>query len=232
MQPKQHKVAERINRSFLRGLEKKLLAFLVKILPVEVTPDRLTAIGIVGAFMITLGYILCNYNPGYLWLASLGFVVNWFGDSLDGSIARYRKIERPIYGFFIDHNVDSITIFLVGMGLGFSPYMRLDVSLFVIVGYFMLAISTYINAYLRGFFKLAYGRFGPTEARFFAIIGNTVLYFLGKNPQIQIWNIRLSYADLAGLFVGLVLLLLFFITFFRDKKQIRYIDSSPDLHKK
>jgi len=231
MQSKQNKIAERINRSFSRNLEKKLLARLVKLLPLEVTPDILTTIGITGAFMITLGYVLCNYNQGYLWLASLGFMVNWFGDSLDGSIARYRKIERPIYGFFIDHNVDSITILLVGLGLGFSPYMRMDVALFVITGYFMLAISTYINAYLRGFFKLAYGRFGPTEARFVAIIGNTVLYFTGKNPRIYLWHIRMSYADIGGLIVGTVLLLLFFITFFRDKKQIRYIDSKSVGHK-
>lgn len=222
---KQHRSAERVSNSFLRGAEKRFLSLLVRILPVEVTPDHLTTIGISGAVMIFLGYVLCNYNTGFLWLASLGFLVNWFGDSLDGSIARYRKIERPIYGFFIDHNVDSMTIFLVGAGLGFSPYMRMDVALFLITAYFMLAISTYINAYLQCIFKLSYGKFGPTEARTLAVIGNSLLYFIKVNPHVNILGISLSYADIAGIAAGTVMILMFLITFFRDKKKLRDIDS-------
>ncbi|HHJ11021.1 MAG TPA: CDP-alcohol phosphatidyltransferase [Bacteroidetes bacterium] len=220
----QKEEAARITESFLRGIEKKSLNFFVRVLPVEITPDHLTGIGMVGSFIVGLGYYLCSYGYGFLWLASLGFLINWFGDSLDGSLARFRKIERPIYGFFVDHNVDSISILVIGLGLGFSPFMHMTVALLIIIGYFMLAISTYINSYLRGFFKITYSKIGPTEIRFFAILGNTTLFFIHRNPIIRILSFKVTFFDLLGIFVAILLIFGYFLFFFKDMKVIRKLD--------
>ncbi len=228
-----HIDAERINNTLFREGERKLLNFFVKILPVRVMPDHLTGIGLVGSFMIFAGYALCNYSIYYLWLANAGFLVNWFGDSLDGSLARYRKIERPLYGFFVDHNVDSISMLLIAFGLGLSPYMRFDVALYTLIGYYMLSISTYINAYVRGIFRISFAYLGPTEVRVFAIIGNTILFFIGKNINIKIFSIRVTYLDLLGALVGTLFLVGYFIFYFKDRKEIARIDpvKKPKLKK-
>ena len=216
--------APRITDSFLRGIEKKLLNFFVRILPVNIRPNDLTAIGVLGSVLIAVGYYLCNYHIAWLWLASAGFLINWFGDSLDGSLARYRKIQRPLYGFYVDHNIDSISILLVGIGLGFSPYMHMSVALYTIIGYFMLAISTYINAYLQGYFKITYSKIGPTEARFFAILGNTLLFFIKKNPVIHIFSYDVTLFDLLGLFAGTLFLTGYFLFFFKDLRRFARLD--------
>ncbi len=218
------KEADRVTDSLLRGAEKRLLNFFVRILPLEIRPDHLTTIGVVGAILIAVGYFLTNYHPAYLWLASAGFVINWFGDSLDGSLARFRKIQRPLYGFFLDHNVDSISIFLVGLGLGLSPYMHMSIAFYVIIGYFMLAISTYINAYLQGYFKITYSKIGPTEARFFAILGNTALFFINENPSLHLLGYEVTFFDLLGLFAGTLFLIGYFFFFFRDLRRIARLD--------
>ena len=84
------------------------------------TPDILTAIGFFGTLLISISYILTNQTPAFLWLASLGLVINWFGDSLDGTLARFRKIERPRYGFFIDHTTDALGEVLIMVGIAIS----------------------------------------------------------------------------------------------------------------
>src|SRR5690554_1739776 len=96
----------RINQTILGPLEKPALQWMAARLPVWVTPDTLTGIGIFASVLIFISFVLTNIHPGFLWLASFGVVLNWFGDSLDGTLARYRKIERPQYGFFVDHAVD------------------------------------------------------------------------------------------------------------------------------
>ena len=105
---KEPRNAKRIQTSVLNAYEKKLLVWLAERLPARMTSDQLTFIGFVGALIVATGYALSNLNLNWLWLASFGFVVNWFGDSLDGSLARVRNTQRKTYGFFIDHNVDVI----------------------------------------------------------------------------------------------------------------------------
>ena len=100
---KDHK---RVNDILLGPLERPALQWLAAHLPAWATPDMMTVIGIIGALVITLGYGLSQFHPAFLWLATLGFIINWFGDSLDGTLARIRHIERPKYGFYIDHVTD------------------------------------------------------------------------------------------------------------------------------
>ncbi len=215
---KRKKAAKRINESFTKNTEQKALQFIVKLLPAAISPDHLTFIGLLGGVIIAVGYYLCKFHPGFLWLASFGFFVNWFGDSLDGTVARHRKIERQLYGFYIDHNIDAITQFIMAIGLGLSPYMRFDIAMYVIMSYFMLSIHTYINAYLRERFKFSYGKIGPTEVRLIAIIANTVLFFIGKNPALNIFSISITLFDFAGVIIGTVFIGAFIYAFFKEKK--------------
>ena len=123
-----------------------------------------------------LGFILANVNVYYLWLSSLGLVINWYGDSLDGTLARVRNTQRPIYGFFIDHSLDAITICIMCIGAGLSPMFKLDVALVVLAGYLVLSIYTYVCTILKDEFRLTYSSFGPTEFRLVIIIINTFVY--------------------------------------------------------
>ena len=110
----------RIQTSVLNGVEKKALLWLAERQPKWVNSDTLTLIGFIGSVIIAAGYILSNYNINFLWLASLGLVINWYGDSLDGTLARFRKQQRPVYGFYLDHTMDAINETFMFMGVGLS----------------------------------------------------------------------------------------------------------------
>ena len=117
--------SERIQTSILNKMEKKLLIWLAQRQPAWVTSDFLTFIGVIGAVLFAVGGILAHIDTKFLWLASLGLVINWYGDSLDGTLARVRRTQRPVYGFFIDHTLDALTTCLICLGLGLSPMMRM-----------------------------------------------------------------------------------------------------------
>ena len=147
-------MSSRIQTSILNAAEKKVLVWLAERQPRWVTSDFLTYVGVLGAVVCALGCVLSNINVNYLWISSLGLVINWYGDSLDGTLARVRHIQRPIYGFFIDHTLDAITICIMCIGFGLSPAFRLDVTLLVLAGYLVLSIYTYICTILKDEFRL------------------------------------------------------------------------------
>jgi archaetidylinositol phosphate synthase len=157
--------ASRLNDSFLATKERALLHSLVRRLPHWVTPDQLTAMGLVGAVMTGVGFLLCNWSPSFIALVVLGLFLNWFGDSLDGTLARFKHIERPRYGFLIDHASDLIAQSIIVIGLGCSPYFTLSSSLFVLSLYLLLSSYTYLRAAVEGVHRLAYGGLGATEFR-------------------------------------------------------------------
>jgi len=182
----------------------------VKRLPLWVTPDILTFIGLGASFLILLGYFLTNYNRGFIWLASVGFVINWFGDSLDGNLARYRKIERPKFGFYIDHTVDTITQVVIFLGLGLSPLVDFRIASLALIAYLMMDILVYVNTYVRGVFQISYGKLGPTEVRVIAILINTIVFLFG-NPKLNLIITTLSLFDIVMVAIA-ILLFYFFIT--------------------
>ncbi len=127
-----------------------------------------------GAIVIAAGYILSSQSIHFLWLSSLGFIINWYGDSLDGTLARVRDMQRPIYGYYLDHTVDCINEAFMFLGVGLSPLMNLPLALMILVVYLFLTINVSVNAHLKGEFKLTYLKLGPTEFRVFAILVNTL----------------------------------------------------------
>jgi len=170
----------RINNTVLSFLERPTLQFLAKRMPSWVNPDVLTVLGFLAALLVGVSYFLTNFNRNFLWLASFGLIMNWFGDSLDGTLARYRKIERPRYGFFLDHIVDCVSEIFIILGIGVSPFVDYKLASLVLVGYLSFSILIYITTYVEGIFKISYGKMGPTEIRAIAILANTIVYFLGN----------------------------------------------------
>ena len=169
----------RIQKSVISRRERQLLDWLCARMPASVMPDHLTVIGVAGAVLVFASYVASSDNPGWLWLASVGFVVHWFGDSLDGSLARHRRTERPIYGYFLDHTVDAVCNLLVMTGLGFTPWVRMDVALFTLIGYYLLCMYVFINNHVSGIFQLSFIRARPTELRLGLIGVNTWMFFAG-----------------------------------------------------
>ncbi|MDZ4204329.1 MAG: CDP-alcohol phosphatidyltransferase family protein [Bacteroidales bacterium] len=206
-------------------MEKKVLVWIAKRLPKFVNSDHLTGIGLIGAFIAGGGYALSNLGKEYIWLSSVGFIVNWFGDSLDGNLARVRNKQRPVYGFYVDHNTDAITALIICIGAGVSPFISFSVALLVLVGYFLLCIFTYINTYLNGTCKISYSGFGPTELRLVIILINSLLFILpSENPPVVIQGITLKFFDLFALVVALALMILYFYYFFAEKKKYEKTD--------
>lgn len=173
---------ERQSTFITTRFERWALPRLAAALPRSVLPDHLTAIGVLGATIIAAAYGLSNRNPHWLWLANLGLVIHWFGDSLDGTVARYRKIERPRYGFYLDHLTDAYSTIAIGLGLGFSPYMLLAVGLAIVIAYLVLSINVYLETHAFGKFRFGYGVMGPTEARIILFALNLLALTIGPLP--------------------------------------------------
>jgi len=157
--------------------------------------------------VILAGYWLTGIDPNFLWLVNLGFVLNWFGDSLDGTLARYRHSERPVYGFYIDHAVDAFVEMMIFLGLGLSPYVRFDLACLALIGYFLLSVLVFLRTCVKGEFVLSYGRLGPTEVRLLAMTANTLVYFIG-NPMPNLFSLPLTLYDWL---VAIVILIIFAI---------------------
>lgn len=196
---------QRVQQNLLAASERRLLTWLCRRLPAWVTPDLLTAAGVLGALAVFTGYIASNSHGGWLWLAVGGFVLNWFGDSLDGSIARFRKIERPSFGYFIDHSCDGLATLLILAGLGLSPFVRLDVALACLAGYLLLSIHAFLSARVIGELKLSHVGAGPTELRIALIAVTMAMMMVGAEPG------EISGFDILFGSTGAILIILFVI---------------------
>ena len=222
--------SKRIQTSVLNAGEKKVLVWLAQRQPRWMTSDMLTAIGVVGAVVVAVGYACSNYHIGWLWLASLGYIINWYGDSLDGTLARVRGTQRPIYGFYLDHNIDGVTIAIMCVGAGLSALLNLYIAMAVLAVYLLLSISVYINAHLKGEFKLTYAGMGPTEFRLIMIIVNTLFVFIAPLREWSIpitlnhMAIRLGALDVVGLIIFVVLVLIYVNNFVHDAEDYAKVD--------
>lgn len=223
----------RIQTSVLNGVEKKALLWLAERQPKWVNSDTLTFIGFIGSVIIAAGYILSNYNINFLWLASLGLVINWYGDSLDGTLARFRKQQRPVYGFYLDHTMDAINETFMFMGVGLSPFMRFDLSCILLAIYLMLTLNVSMNAHLKGEFRLTYAKLGPTEFRLIAIIVNAILVF---DKPLNTWSYELPWLsstlefhalDVVGIAILIVLVVIYIVTIAQDLRYYSKVDPRP-----
>jgi phosphatidylglycerophosphate synthase len=197
--------APREKAFLLAGVEGRVLEWIARRVPARVMPDHLTALGVAAAVGIAVAYALSNGGDGWLWAASALLVVHWLGDSLDGTLARVRRIERPRYGYYLDHLVDAVATALIGVGLGLSPYFLLVTGLAVVIAYLVLSINTYLETQALGVFSLGYGRLGPTEARLALVALNGVMA-LGVAGPVTVAGVSLSLLDVVALGVAALML--------------------------
>jgi Phosphatidylglycerophosphate synthase len=189
------KDAKREQTSVLAPLERAALRGLARRMPACVNSDHLSLLGLAAMFLAGVFYALSGRNPLLLHLVNLCIFLNWFGDSLDGTLARYRDRQRPRYGFYVDHIIDTFgTMFLI-LGLALSGYISERVAAVVLVVFLMLAINSYLAAYALGIFKISQGLFGPTEIRLLLIIGNLTLL---HSAHTRILGHRFLLFDVGG----------------------------------
>lgn len=192
----------RIQHNLVARVERRALDWLCAHLPRQISPDMLTAFGMFGAVLVFAGYIGSNADRDWLWLVVAGYIVHWFGDSLDGSVARFRKIERPRYGYFLDHSCDGFATTLLVVGIGLTPYVLLEVALVALAGYLLMSIHAFLSVKVMGELRLSYMNAGPTELRLVLIALTMAMYFVGHEAPV------VGYLNPFDLFVGGVGLLL------------------------
>jgi phosphatidylglycerophosphate synthase len=181
------------------SLEKRVLLWLAARLPNAVNSDHLTALGLAAMLSAGVSYALSGAWPWLLLVVNVLLAVNWFGDSLDGTLARYRNRCRPRYGFYVDHMVDMFgALFLLG-GMALSGYMSAGVAAAVLVAYFMMAIHVYLATYTLGVFKIAFAGLGGTELRLILAAGNVLIMMA---PRVSLAGFTVLVYDLVGALVA------------------------------
>jgi archaetidylinositol phosphate synthase len=199
--------ARRIQASLLAKLERKTLIWLAERTPGKISSDHLTALGFVGQILAGAFYALSRWNKYYLLAVIGGLVVNWLGDSLDGTLARVRQQLRPRYGFYVDHMVDTFGAVAMMGGLALSGYMHPGIALGLLIAFLALSIQSYLATYTLGEFRLSFWSFGPTELRLLLAVGNLALL---RWPVVLHGHYRLF--DIGGA-VGLVGMTLMAVSF-------------------
>ena len=206
---------ERRQASLLSRYERHVLRWLALRLPYWVTPDRLTAFGVLGSGVCLVGYIASAVSAQWLWLANLGIVLHWLGDSLDGTLARVRRIERPNYGFYLDQTIDVVGNLLIALGVGLSPWVRMDSALFMLTAYHMLSIHSFVLSIVTQRFHVDVMGFGPTEMRLGIILMNLGILYSGAEP-FSILGIWITWCDVLVCWAALVMMGVFLILLFRE----------------
>src|SRR5579872_1322699 len=157
--------APRIHTAVTAGAERRLLIWIAQRMWAWIHPDHLTALGFVSQLLAGAAYALASHSAPALWVVNAFLLFNWLGDSLDGTLARVRNQQRPRYGFYVDHVVDTFgALFLFG-GLALSGYMSERIALGLLIAYFMLSIEVYLATYALGTFHISFWKFSPTELR-------------------------------------------------------------------
>ncbi len=167
--------ALRVHKALTASLEKRLLVWMARRAPAALHSDHLTALAFVSQLLAGAAYAFASRDSRALWLVNLFLLLNWLGDSLDGTLARVRNQQRPRYGFYVDHIADTFGALALMAGLGCSGYLHWQIAAGLLVCFYALSIESYLATYTMGRFHLSHGLFGPTELRIVLTVGNAVL---------------------------------------------------------
>jgi phosphatidylglycerophosphate synthase len=209
--------ATRVATNPLVGLERRCLIWLAQRLPGAVTSDHLTALAL-GAMALTgASYAVARGRPIALFLAIVGLALNWFGDSLDGTLARVRGQQRPRYGFYVDHVVDCLGVLFVLAGLGWSGFMTPVVAMAFLIAYLMLSIEIYLATYCLTVFRLSFWGVGPTELRLLLAVGTIALL---NDPKVPLLGGQYQLFDVGGAVGAVGLVITFLLSLGRNVKAL------------
>ena len=187
----------RDHRSVLAAAEKRLLIAIARRLPASINSDHLTVLALLAMGMAGAAYALARWDVRFLWLAIGALALNWFGDSLDGTVARVRHQERPRYGFYVDHVLDILGATLLFAGLAASGYMTPMISLSLLVAYLLVSGEVFLATSVRRVFKMSFSGFGPTELRILLAVGTIALF---RDPHVDLGSLgRMRLFDVGGL---------------------------------
>jgi len=200
--------AARLQGSFTGQAERKALAWIAARLPAWVNSDHLTLAGFAAMFLAGASYALARTNRAGLLLATLFLAVNWFGDSLDGTLARVRNRQRPRYGFYVDHMIDTFGGLFLMVGLAISGFLDWRIALGMFIAFLMLSVQVYLATYTVGNFQLSFAKLGPTEIRILLALGNAVLWF---RPETRVFGTSYRLFDAGGVIAmaGMAFMLIF-----------------------
>jgi len=187
--------AQRINRSLTASVEKRALQWMATRSPRWLSSDQLTVLGLCAQIAAGLCYALARINRYALLLCVVCLVLNWFGDSMDGTLARVRQQQRPRYGFYVDHMVDIFGSIALMVGLGCSGFLHWQIAIAMLVAFMLLSSESYLSTYTLSCFQLSQGIFGPTEIRLLLIAGNFALL---HNSYVKLFSHRMLLFDLGG----------------------------------
>jgi phosphatidylglycerophosphate synthase len=210
--------AVRIQESLLAPLEKRALIWIATRLPRAVNSDHLTVLGITSMLAAGLAYWYSSVNPIGLWIVNICLFLNWFGDSLDGTLARVRDRQRPRYGYYVDHVVDVVAISLLMGGMALSGHLSPTIAAFFLVGYLLLSSEVFLATHVLNKFQISFFKFSPTELRILLIIGNLFVYYM--NPRIKWLGDTWQLYDIGFAIGAAGVLLIFAITSIRHTVQL------------
>lgn len=216
----------RTNEGLLQAFERPALSWLAQRMPSWVTPNMLTGVGFLGACIAALAYALSRSHPDFLWLATLGLLINWFGDSLDGTIARVRNIERPRFGFFLDQNLDAFAQFMFAIGVGLSGYVRFDLVMVTFAAYLLMTILNLVRAVVSHVFALTFSGIGLTELRLGFAVFNVLVYFFPPKP-IAALGLGLSFYDIFAVLWILTMVVSFLVDFRAGLQELAIEEPPP-----
>ena len=214
----------RLHESVLAAAEKRLLVRMATQLPAWVNSDHLTALGAAGMLGAGACYWLASREPLMLFGAVACLAINWFGDSLDGTVARVRDCQRPRYGFYVDHVLDTLGILFLLGGLGLSGYMSPMVALLLLAAYYLLNVEVYLAASVLRQFRMAFFRLGPTELRLLLAAGTAVLLV---RPGVVIAGHHLRLFDVGGIAAAAALACLFLFSAARNTRTLYKAEPLP-----
>lgn len=187
--------ARRMNHALTASVEKRVLQWMARRAPAWLSSDQLTLLGFAAQLAAGLFYALSRYDRRALLIVILCLVLNWFGDSMDGTLARVRRQQRPRYGFYVDHIADIFGSIALMCGLACSGLLHWQAAIAMLLAFLLLSAESYLAAYSLGCFQLSQGIFGPTEIRILLIIGNLALL---RSPFSTVFGHRMLLFDLGG----------------------------------
>ena len=213
--------ATRIQQSFITKAEKRALRWLAERVPAAVNSDHLTALGAIGMFLAAASYALVRFDRVGLLFACLFLGVNWFGDSLNGTLARYRNRQRPRYGFYVDHVIDGFGVTALLAGMGASGHMNPLLAVWMLVAYLLLSSEIFLATYALARFEMSYFYFGPTELRLLLCAGNLYVFFY---PRVHPFGLPLSLWDFGAVVGSIGMTMVAIFSFIRHTRVLYHAE--------